>query len=152
MCAASASAFEVDQFRAGMSRALIKEYLNDWNFDQIEDVGADLILAYDLPQKQTNRLFKFTLCNDKLVAFEQALKPSVKNFVTVTQNYVRQYGQPIKVDAANNVVSNGEKSSMLFYWRIRNYFLGLRYVTLPNGDDLSVVYEINNNCWQAPRN
>lgn len=145
------AAFEVDQFRAGMSRALVKELLADWGFDQTEDIGGDLLLAYDLPQKQTNRLFKFTFCSDKLVAFEQALKPSTKNFVTVTQNYVRQYGQPIKVDATTNVVSNGEKGTMTLYWRIRNYYVGLRYITLPTGEDLAVIYEINNNCWQAPR-
>jgi hypothetical protein len=146
-----AAAFEVDQFRAGMSRHLVKDLLGDWGFDQTEDIGGDLLLAYDLPQKQTNRLFKFTFCNDKLVAFEQTLKASPKNLIIVTQNYVRQYGQPIKVDAGTNVVSSGEKATMVLYWRIRNYFIGLRYITLPNGDDMAVVYEVNNNCWQAPR-
>ena len=148
---ASTLAFEVDQFRAGMSRRLIMDYLVEWGFDEIEDVSADLILAYDLPSKQTNRLFKFSFCNDKLVGFEQSLKASIKNFVTVTHNYVRQYGQPIKVDAASNVVSSGEKHTLVLYWRVRHYFVGLRYINLPNGEDLSVVYEVNNNCWQAPR-
>jgi hypothetical protein len=147
----SAFAFEVDQFRAGMSRGLVKEYLKDWNFDQFEDVSADVLLAYDLPTKATNRLFKFNFCNEKLVSFEQSLKASAKNFVTVTQNYVRQYGQPMRVDASTNVVSSGEKASMILYWRVRYYFVGLRYLNLPNGEDLAVVYEVNNNCWQAPR-
>jgi hypothetical protein len=145
-------AFEIDQFKSGMSRAQIKDMLADWNFDTIEDAGPDVTLAFDGVKKETNRLFKFYFCNDKLVTFEQSLKGSVKNFIVVTQNYVRQYGQPIKVDAGTNVLSNGEKSSMAMYWRFRNEYIGVRYVNLPNGEDLSVSYEVNNNCFQAPRN
>lgn len=147
-----ATAFEIDQFKSGMTRAQVKESLVDWNFDQLDEVGPDAILAFDGPKKETNRLFKFYFCSDKLVAFEQSLKGSVRNLVTVTQNYVRQYGQPIKLDASTNVISNGEKSSMVIYWRLRNDFVGLRYVNLPNGEDLAVSYEVNNNCFPAPRN
>jgi hypothetical protein len=147
-----AQAFEIDQFKSGMSRAQVKEFLAEWNFDSVEDAGPDVTLAFDGVKKETSRLFKFYFCNDKLVTFEQSLKGSVKNFVTVTQNFVRQYGQPMKVDAATNVISNGEKSSMAIYWRFRNDFVGLRYINLPNGEDLSVSWEVNNNCFQAPRN
>jgi hypothetical protein len=148
----TAHAFEIDQFKSGMSRTQIKEQLADWNFDSVEDAGPDVLLAFDGVKKETNRLFKFYFCSDKLATFEQSLKGSVKNFIVVTQNYVRQYGQPVKVDAGTNVLSNGEKSSMAIYWRIRNEYVGLRYVNLPNGEDLSVSYEVNNNCFQAPRN
>ncbi|MEO5862771.1 MAG: hypothetical protein ABIW48_01050 [Burkholderiales bacterium] len=147
-----AHSFEIDQFKSGMSRAQVKEFLGEWNFDNVEDAGSDVTLAFDGVKKETNRLFKFYFCNDRLVTFEQSLKGSVKNFVTVTQNYVRQYGQPTKLDAATNVISNGEKSSMSVYWRVRNDFVGLRYVNLPNGEDLSVSWEVSNNCFQAPRN
>jgi hypothetical protein len=147
-----AQSFEIDQFKSGMSRAQVKEFLGEWNFDSVEDAGPDVTLAFDGVKKETNRLFKFYFCNDKLVTFEQSLKGSVRNFVTVTQNYVRQYGQPIKVDAATNVISSGEKSSMSIYWRFRNDFVGLRYINLPNGEDLAVSWEVNNNCFQAPRN
>ncbi len=148
----AASAFEIDQFKSGVSRAQIKELLADWNFDSIEDAGPDVILAFDGVKKETNRLFKFYFCGDRLVTFEQSLKGSIRNFVTVTQNYVKQYGQPIKVEAGNNVLSNGEKSSMAIYWRFRNEYVGLRYVNLPNGEDLSVSYEVGNNCFPTPRN
>ena len=147
-----AQSFEIDQFRSGMSRAQVKDFLGEWNFDTVEDAGPDVTLAFDGVKKETNRLFKFYFCNDKLVTFEQSLKGSVKNFVTVTQNYVRQYGQPIKVDAATNVISNGEKSSMAIYWRFRNDFVGLRYINLPNGEDLAVSWEVGNNCFPTPRN
>ena len=116
----SAHGFEIDQFKSGMSRAQIKEQLTDWNFDSVEDAGADVTLAFDGVKKETNRLFKFYFCNDKLVTFEQSLKGSIKNFIVVTQNYVRQYGQPIKVEAGTNVLSNGEKSTMAIYRRFRN--------------------------------
>ena len=149
---ANAAAFEIDQFKSGMTRAQVKESLTDWNFDLIDEAGPEVILAFDGPKKETNRLFKFYFCNDKLVTFEQSLKGSVRNFVTVTQNYVRQHGQPMKVDASNSVISNGEKNSMVIYWRLRNDFVGLRYSNLPNGDDLAVSYEVNNNCFPAPRN
>ena len=152
MICGATHAFEIDQFKSGMSRAQIKEQLADWNFDTVEDVGPDVTLAFDGSKKETNRLFKFYFCSDKLVTFEQSLKGSIKNFIIVTQNYVKQYGQPIKVEAGTNVLSNGEKSSMAIYWRFRNEYVGLRYANLPNGEDLSVSYEVNNNCFQAPRN
>jgi hypothetical protein len=150
--AGAATAFEIDQFKSGMSRAQIKELLADWNFDSIEDAGPDVTLAFDGVKKETNRLFKFYYCSDKLVTFEQSLKGSIRNFVTVTQNYVKQYGQPFKVEAGTNVLSNGEKSTMAIYWRVRNEYVGLRYVNLPNGEDLSVSYEVGNNCFPTPRN
>jgi hypothetical protein len=151
-CSTGALPFEIDQFKSGMSRSHVKELLGEWNFDNIDEAGPEVILAFDGAKKETNRLFKFYFCNDKLVSFEQSLKGSIKNFVIVTQNYVRQYGQPIKLDAATNVVSNGEKNSMSIYWRVRNDFIGLRYINLPNGEDLSIAYEVNNNCFATPRN
>jgi hypothetical protein len=146
-----AQSFEIDQFRSGMSRAQVKDLLGEWQFDQLEDVGPEVLLAYDLPTRQTNRLFKFYFCADKLATFEQSLRGSIKNLITVTQNYVRQYGQPVKVDAGTNVISNGEKSWFNIYWRFRQDYVGLRYVHLPNGEDLSVSFEVNNNCSSSPR-
>ena len=81
-----AQSFEIDQFKSGMSRAQVKEFLGEWNFDSVEDAGPDVTLAFDGVKKETNRLFKFYFCNNKLVTFEHSLNGSVKNFVPVTQN------------------------------------------------------------------
>lgn len=145
-----ATAFEVAEFKNGMTRAQVKELLATWRFDRLYD-SAEALLAYDQPEKGSNRSFRFHFCNDRLVALEQAMKPSVRNFIVITNNYLGTYGQPIKVGAGINVVSTGEKNNLTFNWRKGNEIIGVRYLQLAGGEDLSVVYEIPNTCWQTPR-
>ena len=148
--AGSAVAFEVAEFKNGMTREQVRELLGSWRFDRIQD-SAETLLAYDQPEKGTYRTFRFHFCNDRLAAFEQAMKPSVRNFIVIANNYIGTYGQPIKVDAGVSVISSGEKNGMTLYWRKGNETIGVRYQLLPGGEDLSVAYEVPNTCWQTPR-
>jgi hypothetical protein len=146
-----ALAFEVDEFKSGQTKQQVKALLANWKFDAIEDLSGDTTIASDKLEKGTNRLFKFFFCSDKLVGFEQAMKPSAKNFITVAGNYINTYGQPARVAAGSNVISTGEKNSVSMSWRAKNDFVGVRYLINPNGEDLFVIYETPNNCWQVPR-
>lgn len=147
----TARAFEIDTFRSGMSRAEVKRLLADWKFDQIREFSGDTLIAYDYPEKDTSRQFTFSFCNDRLAAFEQEMKPSMKNFIVISGNYNRTYGQPIQVDATSNVTSLGEKNQLALYWRKGAELLGVKYVLLPPHDQLLAVYETPNSCWQIPR-
>ena len=146
-----ALAFEVDEFKSGQSKQQVKALLASWKFDTIEDFSADTTIAADTLEKGTNRLFKFFFCSDKLVTFEQSMKASAKNFITVAGNYINIYGQPVRVTAGSNVISNGEKNSVSMSWRAKNEFIGVHYLINPNSEDLFVIYETPNNCWQVPR-
>ena len=150
LLAASAMAFEVAEFKNGMTRDQVRELLAGWHFDRIQD-SAETLLAYDQPEKGTNRQFQFHFCNDRLAGFEQAMKPSVRNFIVITNNYIATYGQPIKVDAGVSVISSGEKNSIALNWRKGNEIVGVRYQLLPGSENLSVAYEVPNTCWQTPR-
>ena len=145
-----AAAFEVAEFRNGMQRNQVKELLTSWRFDRVQD-SAETLLAYDLAEKNSNRSFRFHFCNDRLVTLEQAMKPSVRNFIVITNNYLATYGQPMKVDAGVNVISSGEKISLVLHWRKGNDIIGARYQQLPGGEALAVIYEVSNTCWQTPR-
>ena len=148
--ASQATAFEVAEFRSGMTRDQVRALLDGWRFDRVQE-SAETLLAYDQPDKGPNRSFLFHFCNDHLAALEQAMKPSVRNFIVITSNYVTAYGQPMKLDAGVNVISSGEKNSMALTWRKGNEVIGVRYQLLPASEDLFIVYEAPNTCWQVPR-
>ena len=133
-----------------MTRDQVRALLDSWRFDRVQE-SAEALLAYDQPDKGSNRSFRFLFCNDHLAALEQAMKPSIRNFIVITSNYVTVYGQPMKLDAGVNVISSGEKNTMALTWRKGNEVIGVRYQLLPGGEDLFIVYEAPNTCWQVPR-
>lgn len=146
-----ALAFEIAEFKTGMTKDKVREQLKDWNFDRIQEFSASTLLAYDLPEKRTNRQFTFSFCNDRLVGFEQALKPSLKNFIIVANNYIKSNGQPYKTEASTSVLSAGEKNLLALFWRSSNEIIGVKFIVLNDAEQLSNVYEAPNTCWAIPR-
>lgn len=147
----AARAFEVEQFRSGMDRDEVGERLRSWNFDRVVDDGDKVLLAYDLAERNTGRRLVFTFCNGKLVALEQAMQPSWKNFVTIAANYRQKYGPAARTDPDVTVSSAGEKVGMAIWWRDRTEMVGLRYFTLPQDEQLAVIRETPNPCFTIPR-
>ena len=149
--AAPAAAWEVGEFRNGMTRDQVEQALKTWNFDKTMTVGSDGLVAYDLPNNPAGRRFLFTFCNDKLVGFDQEVEPAFRHFVVIASNYSNLYGNPIKVIPYTSVVANGEKNLLAMFWRRGSDYVGLKYVLHPVGEQLSMSWQIGNNCWQAPR-
>lgn len=146
----SAQAFEVGEFKSGMTRDQLKSALKSWNFENNLETG-DTLITYDSADSPANRRYVFMFCNDKLVGFDQAIAGSFRNFITVTSNYNAQYGDPLKLLALSNVVGAGEKNTLAIYWRKMNDVVGVRYLLQPNSEQLSITYQVSNNCWRAPR-
>ena len=146
-----AQAWEIGEFKNGMSRNEVEQALKTWSFDKTLPVGNDGLFAYDLPSNRTGRRFLFTFCNDKLLAFEQEVEPDFRNFVTIASNYSNLYGNPLKVIPYTSVVANGEKNLLAMFWSKGSDYLGLKYVLYPTSEQLSMTVQVGNNCWQAPR-
>ena len=146
-----AAAFEVDEFRSGMKKDKIRELLGNWKFDRVQEFSGNTLVAYDFPEKGSFRQFTFIFCNDKLVSLEQEIKPNLKNFILMSSNYNKLYGQPMKVEATNNVISIGEQNQLALYWRKGGDLIGLKIVLLPPNDQIISMYEAPNACWQIPR-
>jgi hypothetical protein len=146
----SARAFDVAEFKSGMSREQVREHLTGWRFDRVQNSG-DTLLAYDLPERNSFRQFRFQFCNDKLVGLEQSMKASVRNFIVISNNYITTYGQPIRVSTGVNVVASGEKNAMVLHWRRGNETVAVRYQQLGDSEQLALIYEMPNTCWQSPR-
>lgn len=146
-----ALAWEVGDFKNGMSRADVEQALTTWNFDKTLPVGNDGLFAYDLPSNPTGRRFLFTFCNGKLVSFDQEVEPAFRHFVVVASNYSNLYGNPLKVIPYTSVVANGEKNLLAMFWRKGGDYMGIKYMLLPTSEQLSMTWQVNNNCWQAPR-
>lgn len=149
--AGSAQAFQLDEFRNGMSKEKVREVLAGWKFDRIQDFSDTTIIAYDQPEKRTFRQYTFTFCNDKLVALQHELKPSLRNFIITSNNYIASNGQPMKVDTNSSVISTGEKSSIALFWRAAGEVVGIKYSILPSEEELAIVYEVPNSCFNIPR-
>jgi hypothetical protein len=146
-----ALAWEIGEFKNGMSRAEVEQALKTWNFDKALPVGNDGLFVYDLPNSPGGRRFLFTFCNDKLVAFDQEIEPAFRHFVIVASNYSNLYGNPLKVIPYTSVIASGEKNLLAMFWRKGADYMGVKYVLYPASEQLSMTWQINNNCWQAPR-
>ncbi len=151
LLALPAQAWEVGEFRNGMARNDVEQALKTWNFDRIMTVGNDALFVYDLPNSPAGRRFLFTFCNDKLVAFEQEVEPAFRHFVVIASNYSNLYGNPLKVIPYTSVVASGEKNLLAMFWRKSSDYMGIKYVLYPTSEQLSMSWQVSNNCWQAPR-
>ncbi len=151
LLALPAQAWEVGEFKNGMSRSEVEQALKTWNFDKTVPVGNDGLFAYDRPNNPGGRRFLFTFCNDRLVEFDQEVEPDFRNFVTIASNYSNLYGNPLKVIPYTSVVASGEKNLLAMFWRKGSDYLGLKYVLYANSEQLSMTVQVGNNCWQAPR-
>ena len=146
-----AFAFEVDTFKSGQTKEQVKEALKSYTFDKVQDFSAQTLIAYDQPEKGTNRQFMFDFCNDKLVGFQQEMAPSPRNLTIIINSYLTKYGQPFKVNAGSNVTSMGDKNELGLYWRKGLDIVGVKYIVTQPIEQLLLQYDAPNNCWQTPR-
>lgn len=145
------NAFEVDAFKSGMSKEQVREALKSYTFDRVQEFSAQTLIAYDLPEKGSNRQFVFDFCNGKLSGLQQEMAPSLRNTTIVLNSYITKYGQPFTVNAQSSVTSIGDKNELAFYWRRGLDVLGVRYSETSPIEQLLLQYDTPNNCWQTPR-
>lgn len=146
-----ARAFEVDVFKSGMNKEQVREALKTYYFDRVQDFSTNTLIAYDQPEKGSNRQFVFDFCNDKLSGLQQAMAPSLRNTTIVLNSYIAKYGQPFRVHAQSSVTSIGDKNELGYYWRKGLDVLAVRYSETSPIEQLLLQYDTPNNCWQTPR-
>lgn len=146
----TAGAFEVGEFKSGMNREQIKTVLKTWNFEKSIET-PDTLMTYDATDNAAARRYLFIFCNDRLVGFDQEVPGSFRNLTTIIGNYNTDYGNPIKIQALNNVIGAGEKNTLSIFWRKFSDIIGVRYQQMPYNEQLTLTNQISNNCWQAPR-
>ena len=147
----AAQAFEVAEFKSGMSQNEVKTLLlANWNFDRLMEPSDDVILAYDNDPSIARR-YQFRFCKGKLVGFEQDVRPSLKSLIISVSNYNQQYGQPTRVYSNTHVVSNGEKAVFALFWKNNLEDIGVKYIVLPNNEQMSLSFDSNNLCYATPR-
>jgi len=147
----AANAFEVAEFKSGMAQNEVKTLLiANWNFDRVVEPSDDVILAYDNDPSIARR-YQFRFCKGKLVGFEQDVRPSLKSLIISVNNYNQQYGQPYRVYSNTHVVSNGEKAVFALFWKNNAEYIGVKYIVLPNTEQMSLSFDNNNLCYSTPR-
>ncbi|MEW5770026.1 MAG: hypothetical protein AB1831_06625 [Pseudomonadota bacterium] len=147
----SAQAFEVAEFKSGMAQAEVKNQLiANWNFDRVVEPSDDVILAYDNDPSVARR-YQFRFCKGKLVGFEQDVRPSLKSLIITVNNYNNKHGQPARVYSNTHVVSNGEKAVFAMFWKDGQDTIGVKYIVLPNAEQMSLAFDAQNLCYATPR-
>ncbi len=63
----------------------------------------------------------------------------------------QQHGQPNRVYSNTHVVSNGEKAVFALFWKNGAEFVGVKYIVLPNAEQMSLSFDANNLCYPTPR-
>lgn len=151
LVASAAQAFEVAEFKTGMAQNEVRNQLiANWNFDRIAEPSDDVILAYDNDPGIARR-YQFRFCKGKLVGFEQDVRPSLKSLIITVNNYNSQYGQPHRVYSNTHVVSNGDKAVFALFWKNGAEFIGIKYLMLPNTEQMSLSFDASNLCYPTPR-
>ena len=149
--ASTAQAFEVAEFKSGMAQNEVKnQLLANWNFDRVVEASDDVILAYDNDPGIARR-YQFRFCKGKLVGFEQDVRPSLKSLIITVNNYNTQYGQPARVYSNTHVVSNGDKAVFALFWKNGAEYVGIKYLVLPNNEQMSLSFDASNLCYPTPR-
>ena len=146
-----AYAWEVGEFKSGMPRPEVESTLRSWNFFKVVAVGSDGLFAYDNPESQAGRRFLFAFCNDKLVSFDQEVAPAFRHFIVIASNYSNLYGNPFKIFPESSVIASGEKNVLALFWRKGPDYIGVKYALYATDEQLSMTWQVSNNCWQAPR-
>lgn len=151
LSSSAVQAFEVAEFKSGMAQNEVKQQLlANWNFDRLLEPSDDVILAYDTDPNIARR-YQFRFCKGKLVGFEQDVRPSLKALIISVNNYNQQYGQPYRVYSNTHVVSNGEKAVFALFWKNNMEYIGVKYIVLPNNEQMSLSFDSNNLCYPTPR-
>jgi hypothetical protein len=50
-----------------------------------------------------------------------------------------------------HVVSNGEKAVFALFWKNNLEYTGVKYIVLPNTEQMSLSFDNNNLCYPTPR-
>ena len=146
-----AQAFEVAEFKSGMAQSEVKNQLiANWNFDRVMEPSDDVILAFDNDASIARR-YQFRFCKGKLVGFEQDVRPSLKSLIITVNNYNNRYGQPHRVYSNTHVVSNGEKAVFAMFWKESMDTIAVKYIVLPNAEQMSLSFDTQNLCYSTPR-
>ena len=96
------------------------------------------------------RRYQFRFCKGKLVGFEQDVRPSLKSLIITVKNYNDQYGQPDKVYSNTHVVSNGEKAVFALFWKHDAEYTSVKYIVMPDSEQMSLAFDMRNLCYPIP--
>ena len=149
-CIEVAIAFEIDGFKSGMSIQEAQNILEKYSYGKVE-VEANRIMAWDSPDRGSNRFINLGFCNEKLVQVEKHLKPQFDYFARLVEEKRRELGKPIDAwSRPTDVASNVESNSITFLWKDGNSFITVSYTEFASNNQLGITYEIYNKCWKIP--
>jgi len=131
-------AFDVDGFKSGMTKEEVKEILEGWNFDKVDE-EEDLISAYDTSERAQRR-FVLGFKNSKLNSFQRDFLPSMENFKLLLNKITSVYGRPSESDSETSLDS-GETRKITVRWKRQFEINELCYILFPDNKRLyAIVY------------
>jgi hypothetical protein len=147
LCVGNVYAFEVDGFKSGMSYDAVKRKISTWNFDKVVE-NDQSIQAYDLPEKKSGRSLTLNFCKNQLAGVQKDYPPTMKNYITLTNEYRSKFGNPIDINTKIELTSIGETHNIYTFWESKVDSFSLNYGVYPANDQLYIyVNTKKNSCW-----
>jgi hypothetical protein len=141
--------FDVDGFQSGMTSKTIVGILNEQSFYEVSRKGND-IHAYDIRANRTVRSYNFSFCRGKLVLLQKNFEASMSQLIALIDLFLKRYGDSVQVNTEISDASYGKHHAMHFLWKKRSEMFSIHYHVFPKNDQLFLVYEVENNCYQVP--
>ncbi|MFH1931332.1 MAG: hypothetical protein ABIN18_07060 [Pseudomonadota bacterium] len=135
------TAFEIDGFISGMSMQEAQKNVKRFSYDKVQ-VQEGRIMAFDYPEKGSNRLVNLIFCNGKLVHIMKSLTPRFDYFTRLVDQKRKEFGKPVDAwSVPTDVTSNIESNSITFLWTVDDTIIHVSYTEFSSNNDLSISYD-----------
>jgi hypothetical protein len=125
------------------------EILTESSFYEVSRKGND-IHAYDIRANKKVKSYNFSFCRGKLVLLQKNVEASMSQLIELFELFLRNYGESVQCETEISDESYGEHRSMNFLWKNRSEMASIHYHVFPKNDQLFLVYEVENSCYQIP--
>lgn len=143
-----ANAFEADGFRSGMPISEAKRLLEN-NVHRTIKVSAENIQAWD--ENKSSSFINLGFCKGKLVLYEKHLEPRFDYFVRLMEKKRQQLGPPVDAwGVPTDLTATFESNTIKVLWKYGNSLEMLSYTKFESNDQLSLIYETKNKCYEIP--
>ena len=138
----ASDAFELDGLESGMSQQQVKEIVGKWSSGSLVEDRSHIHAS------RGDTWYSFDFCNGRLTQMAKGIKPSMKTFIIMFDDFAKAYGKPIEAAADRLAVTTGEEHYTLsFLWRAGEEYIVLTYSVFPENGSMDVYYHVPNRCF-----
>ena len=142
---ANATAFDVDGFSTGMTKAAVlskaeKSY-------KVVNVDESTFIA----NAGDGGYLSFNFCEGKLAAVQKGFPADLKQVTLLVSEFKDKHGNPFSTSAGTRAGSTGPIYELGMWWNAGNEFVNIYYMGTGSSEGLSTSHQARNSCFKVPR-